>query len=134
MKETHSAAIIFLLAAILIVMLFGANVVLTGAGAIVGVSIALAAIGAVVYFSAIIIARAPSFLAAFLSGWIKMLAAPVTGPVQYWRSIRDRRVRGQRVNPVTATIGFLYTSFVAVIVSLIAVMIPVVVVLGLLGK
>jgi hypothetical protein len=113
MKETHSAAIIFLLAAILSVLLFGANVVLAGTGAIIAIGIALAAIVAVIVFSGIIISKLPGFAAGFLRGWIKIVAAPVTAPVQYWRTIRDRRSRGERVNLITATIGFLYTSFAA---------------------
>jgi hypothetical protein len=91
MKETHSAAIIFLLAAILSVLLFGANVVLAGTGAIIAIGIALAAIVAVIVFSGIIISKLPGFAAGFLRGWIKIVAAPVTAPVQYWRTIRDRR-------------------------------------------
>jgi hypothetical protein len=132
MKETHSAAIIFLLAAILSVLLFGANVVLAGTGAIIAIGIALAAIVAVIVFSGIIISKLPGFAAGFLRGWIKIVAAPVTAPVQYWRTIRDRRSRGERVNLITATIGFLYTSFAALMASYIAIVIPTVIVVGIL--
>jgi uncharacterized oligopeptide transporter (OPT) family protein len=44
MKESHSATIIFLLIAILLVMLFGASSVLMGAGSIVGIGIILAVV------------------------------------------------------------------------------------------
>jgi hypothetical protein len=145
MKESHSATIIFLLVAILLIMLFGASSVLMGAGSIVGIGIILAVVvgllallGGIIAFLANTISRFPAFLrrlpsfaAAFLRGWVRIISAPILGPVEYWRSIRDRRTNGERVNAAAAMIGVIYTCFVGVLLSFFAVWLPVLAVWGI---
>lgn len=97
MNEKHSAAIVFLLAAILCVLLFGSSVVLTAVAWATGIFVALAVIGIAVGVAALIFKGIGKNLVPFLKGWVSWIGSPILVPLNEWRQIRDRRSRGERV-------------------------------------
>ncbi len=113
MNEAHSRAIVFLLAAILCVLLFGASAVLSGLAwlAVIG---AVLAVLALLFF----VARRLWPAAAELVRWFltKGLALPVFAPLGEWRSIRERRARGERVGAIAAALTLLWTFVASVFV------------------
>jgi hypothetical protein len=54
----------------------------------------------------------PNFVGRFLRGWVRIISAPVLAPMEYWRSIQDRRLKGERVNTVAAMAGLTWSCFV----------------------
>jgi hypothetical protein len=81
MKEKHSAAIVFLLVAILCVLLFGSGAVLTAAI----VFAVLVGIGIVVGVTALIFKGIGINIAPFLKGWLRWIGAPILLPLNAWR-------------------------------------------------
>jgi hypothetical protein len=75
----------------------------------------------------------PNFVVRFLTGWIRIISAPVLAPMEYWRSIQDRRLRGERVNAVAVTAGLTWSCFVGVVLSWLAMLFPVLAVWGVLS-
>jgi hypothetical protein len=75
----------------------------------------------------------PNFAVRFLRGWIRVISAPVLGPMEYWRSIQDRRLRGERVNVVALTAGLTWSCFVGVVLSYFAMILPALAVWGVLS-
>jgi hypothetical protein len=74
-----------------------------------------------------------NFVVRFLRGWIRIISAPVLAPMEYWRSIQDRRLQGERVNAVAVTAGLTWSCFVGVVLSWLAVLLPVLAVWGVLS-
>jgi hypothetical protein len=128
MNENHSRAIIFLLAAILAVMLFGAKPVLTTFGWGVAASVA----AALIYFVLVVVVAAIAVkiveiaekVPKFLKRWLWCLKAPVLGPAKEWQIIKEQRAQGIRIGyAVFALVG----SFIgSMIVWWLAVALPVV--------
>ena len=102
MSEADNKAIVFLLAAILCVMLFGASAVLTG-------FVWVAVIGVVLLVIFGVAAVIPNVLA-YLA---RLAVAPVLEPVRCWRSIREHQAGGERVNPIVAGLEVLWTFVVS---------------------
>jgi hypothetical protein len=59
----------------------------------------------------------PNFAVRFLRGWVRVISAPVLAPIEYWRSIQDRRLQGERANVVAVTAGLTWSCFVGVVLS-----------------
>jgi hypothetical protein len=117
------AAILLVLIAILLVMLFGASAVWSGLGWLAVIAIALAII-------AVAIAVIPGVL-----GYVaKLLVAPVVEPLRCWQSIRERRASGERVGPISASFEVLWTFVVSAFLWCFLVLILVGVTLALLQK
>jgi hypothetical protein len=75
-----------------------------------------------------------NFAVRFLSGWVRVVSAPVLAPLEYWRSIQDRRLRGERVNVVAMTVGLTWSCFVGVVLSYLAMFLPALAVWGVLSS
>jgi hypothetical protein len=71
------------------------------------------------------VAALPGAVAAFFRGYAKILGAPVLGPLGYWRSVCERRARGERVGAVSISLTFLWTFFVGTFLSWLAFFTPV---------
>jgi hypothetical protein len=76
---------------------------------------------------------APNFVVRFLRGWVRIISAPVLAPMEYWRSIQNRRLQGERVNAVAAMAGLTWSCCVGVFLSWFAILLPVLAVWGVLG-
>ncbi|HZE53567.1 MAG TPA: hypothetical protein VE111_09930 [Bradyrhizobium sp.] len=76
----------------------------------------------------------PNLMARFFRGWGRVICAPVLAPMEYWRSIQDRRLQGERVNAVTVTVGLTWSCFVGVVLSWLAILLPVLAVWGVLSN
>jgi hypothetical protein len=76
----------------------------------------------------------PNFALRFLRGWVGFISAPVLAPMIYWRSIQDRRLRGERVNVVAVTAGLTWSCLVGVFLSWLAISLPALAVLGILSS
>jgi hypothetical protein len=74
-----------------------------------------------------------NFAVQFLRGWVRIISAPVLGPMEHWRSIQDRRLRGERVNVVAVTAGLTWSCFVGVVLSYLAMFLPLLAVWGILS-
>lgn len=107
MNEAHSRAIVFLLAAILYVLLFGAGAALTGLAWVAGIVAAVAVLAVLVY-----VARRVSSSLAAGAQWLltKGLALPIQAPLNEWRSIQERRSQGEHVGAVAASFTLLWAS------------------------
>jgi hypothetical protein len=75
----------------------------------------------------------PNFAVRFLRGWVRVISAPVLAPIEYWRSIQDRRLRGERANVVAVTLGLTWSCFVGVFLSWLAISLPALAVWGILS-
>jgi len=67
----------------------------------------------------------PNFVSRLLTGWAKVVCAPVLGPMGYWQSIRDRRLQGGHVNVFAATAGLTWFCFAGMFLSWLAIICPV---------
>jgi hypothetical protein len=124
------AAILLVLIAILLVMLFGASAVWSGLGWLAVIAIALAIIAVAIAVIPVAIAAIPGVL-----GYVaKLLVAPVVEPLRCWQSIRERRASGERVGPISASFEVLWTFVVSVFLWCFLVLILVGVTLALLQK
>ena len=77
----------------------------------------------------------PNFVVRFLRGWVRIISAPVLAPMEYWRSIQDRRLQGERVNAVAAMAGLTWSCFVGSSsnISQLAILLPVLAVWGIVS-
>jgi hypothetical protein len=75
----------------------------------------------------------PDFAVRFLRGWVRVISAPVLAPMEYWRSIQDRRLQGERVNVAAVTAGLTWSCFVGVVLSWLAISSPALAVWGVLS-
>jgi hypothetical protein len=66
----------------------------------------------------------PNLVVRLLTGWVKVLCAPVLAPVGYWRSVRDRRLQGHNVNAVAVTAGLTWSCFAGLFLSWLAISLP----------
>jgi hypothetical protein len=57
-----------------------------------------------------------------------LLGAPVLGPIDYWRSVSERRTRGEHVGTVSISFTFLWTFIVGVFLSWLAFIMPLLIV------
>lgn len=126
--------IVLLLILILFVLLFGAGAVLAGFGwlAVIAVTLTLLYVLIVAMASVFIGVRETALklprAAAFFRGYIRFLGAPVLGPIAYWRSVSERRARGEHVDMISTSFTFLWTFIVGVFLSWVAFVIPVLIV------
>lgn len=74
----------------------------------------------------------PRGAAAFLRGWLKLLGAPVFGPIGRWQSIREARTRGERIGAFSAGASLVGTFAVSVLLWLPTVIVPLVLISVLL--
>jgi hypothetical protein len=58
----------------------------------------------------------------------RFLGAPVLGPIAYWRSVSERRMRGEHVGAVSISLTFLWTFIVGVFLSWMAFITPLLIV------
>jgi hypothetical protein len=75
----------------------------------------------------------PNFAVRFLRGWVRVISAPVLAPMEYWRSIQDRRLRGVHVNVVAVTAGLTWSCLMGVVLSYLAVSLPLLAIWGVLS-
>jgi hypothetical protein len=75
----------------------------------------------------------PNFAERFLKGWVRVISAPVLAPLKHWRSVQDRRLRGEHVNVAAVTAGLTWSCLVGVVLSYLAVSLPLLVVWGVLS-
>ncbi|HLZ03652.1 MAG TPA: hypothetical protein VKR55_16085 [Bradyrhizobium sp.] len=127
--------IVLLLILILCVLLFGAGAVLAGFRwlAVIVVTLTLLYVLIVAVASVFVGVRdtapkLPGAAAAFLRSYAKFLGAPVLGPIAYWRSVSERRTRGEHVGAVSSSLAFLWTFLVGVFLSWLACIIPLLIV------
>jgi hypothetical protein len=120
-----------LLFLILCVLLFGASAVLAGFGWLAVIVLIFASLYLLIVATASIFVGAarvapkvPGAVAAFLKGYAKILAAPIVGPVFYWRSVCERRARGEYVGAVSISLTFLWTFIFGIALSWFAFLIP----------
>jgi hypothetical protein len=123
--------IVLLLILILCALLFGAGAVLAGFGwlAVIVAMLTLLYALIVAVATVFIVARdaapkLPEAASAFFQGYARLLGAPILGPVAYWRSVSERRARGERVGAVSISLTLLWTLIVGVFLSWLALTIP----------
>ena len=75
----------------------------------------------------------PNFVVRFLRGWLRVVSAPVLGPIKHWRSVQDRRVQGESLNIVAVTAGLTWSCFVGLVLSYLALLLPLFVISGILS-
>jgi hypothetical protein len=129
--------IVLLLILILCVLLFGAGAVLAGFGWLVVIVVTLTLLYALVVATASIFVgvrdmapKLPGAAAAFFQGYVRFLGAPVLGPIAYWRSVSERRMRGEHVGAVSVSLAFLWTFIVGVFFSWLAFIMPLLIVIA----
>lgn len=123
--------IVLLLILILCVLLFGSGAVLAGFGWLAVIVVALTLFYALVVAAASLFVGArdtahkvPGVAAAFFRGYARFLGAPVLGPIAYWRSVAERRTRGEGVGAVLISLTLLWTFMIGVFLSWLALIIP----------
>jgi hypothetical protein len=75
----------------------------------------------------------PSFAERFLRGWGRIVSAPVVAPLEYWRSVQDRRLRGEHVNVIAITAGLTWSCLVGVVLSYLGMFLPALAIWGVLS-
>jgi hypothetical protein len=127
--------IVLLLILILCALLFGAGAVLAGFGWLAVIVVTLTLLYALVVAVALIFVglrdtapKLPGAAAAFFRGYARFLSAPVLGPIAYWRSVSERRMRGEHVGAVSISLTFLWTCIVGVFLSWLAFIMPLLIV------
>jgi hypothetical protein len=75
----------------------------------------------------------PNFMVRLLTGWTKVICAPVLGPMGYWQAVRHRRLQGDQVNPVAVTAGLTWSCLAGLFVSWLAISVPTLAVWGVLS-
>jgi hypothetical protein len=75
----------------------------------------------------------PTFAIRLLRGWVRVISSPVLAPMEYWRSIQDRRLQGERANVVAVTVGLTWSCFVGVVLGWLAISLPALAVWGVLS-
>jgi hypothetical protein len=75
----------------------------------------------------------PNFAVRFLRGWVKVISSPVLAPLEYWQSVQDQQLRGERANPVTVTVGLAWSCLVGVVLSYLALSLPALAIWGVLS-
>jgi len=127
--------IVLLLFLILCAVLFGAGAVLAGFGWLAVIVVTLTLLYALTVALASIFVgvrdmapKLPGAAAAFFLGYARFLGAPVLGPIAYWRSVSERRTRGEHVGAVSISLSFLWTISVGVFLSWLAFIIPLLIV------
>jgi hypothetical protein len=105
---------------ILCVLLFGAGAVKAGLGLVAVIAVALGLLGVVVFAVVWATPKIPGALGGFLRGYVRFLGAPVLGPVAYWRTVDERRARGERVGVISVGLTLLWTFIVGVFVAAMA--------------
>lgn len=123
--------IVLLLILLLCVLLFGAGAVLAGFGWLAVIVVTLALLYALIVAVALVFVgvrdtapKLPGAAAAFFEGYARFLSAPILGPIAYWRSVSERRMRGEHVGTVSISLTFLWTFIVGVFLSWLACIIP----------
>jgi hypothetical protein len=79
--------------------------------------------------AAFAVAKSPLFVLPLLKGWGRLVGAPVSAPIREWRSIRERRERGEVVGGVATASTLIWTFFFAVLLSTFALIPPLLTVL-----
>ncbi|MGQ0681278.1 hypothetical protein [Bradyrhizobium sp.] len=123
--------IALLMILILCVLLFGAGAVLAGFGWLAVIVVTLTLLYALIVVVASVFVgvrntapKLPGAAAAFFRGYAKFLGAPILGPIAYWRSVSERRARGEYVSAVSISLTFLWTLIVGVCLSWLAFIMP----------
>jgi hypothetical protein len=126
---------VVLLILILCVLLFGAGAVLAGFGWLVAIVATLMLLyGLIVAVAWIFVGvrdkapALPGIAAAFCRGYARILCAPAIGPIAEWRSISERRTRGEHVGAVSMSCTLLWTFIVGLFLSWLAFVMPLLIV------
>jgi hypothetical protein len=130
--------VVLLLILILCVLLFGAGAVLAGFGWLAATVVALMMLYGVIVATAWLFVgirdtapKLPGAATAFLRGYARILCAPVLGPSVEWRSISERRARGEHVGAVSMSFTLLWTFIVGLLLSWLAFVMPLLILSGL---
>lgn len=75
----------------------------------------------------------PNFIVRLLRGWGRVISAPVLGPLEHWRSIQIRRLKGERTNVVALAVGFSWSFLVGMVLSWLAISLPALAIWGILS-
>lgn len=75
--------------------------------------------------------KLPGAAAAFFRGYAKILCAPVLGPSSEWRSISERRARGELVGIVSTSFTLVWAFIIGLFLSWMALVMPLLIVSGL---
>jgi hypothetical protein len=75
----------------------------------------------------------PNFAVWILRRWVRVISAPVLAPMEHWRSVQDRRLRGERVNVVEVTAGLTWSCLVGIVLSYLTLSVPLLAAWGVLS-
>lgn len=127
--------VVLLLILILCVLLFGAGAVLAGFGWLAITVVTLMLLYGLIVAAAWLLVgirdTAPKFpgaAATFFRSYARILCAPVLGPSVEWRSISERRARGEHVGAVSMSFTLLWTFIVGLFLSWFAFVMPLLIV------